>query len=312
MKLILALFLALVSLDTLACSCGGFKKVSAQDILYYDLILEGRVISVTEINSEDFYPAEKRVLVKILNQYFGNYKSDTITITTGVGGGDCGLSFKSNEKWLIFANSNNDENYASLCSKSIKRNFSNSIKYRNRKNYVNRYSHKTKHVKDKIQSYTIEGSLESGKPEGYWYRFNKKDTIEVIEFNKGVLNGAWIKYHERGNSKTIRHYKNGNANGYYEYYDDSGNLQTRTLYQDGLKHGSSVNYHDSGSVSRIGNYLEGKEVGEWKVYYESGTLKHLFYYNNQGEPIGTWKDFDEQGNLIESRNKEKAGNKTYE
>ena len=46
------------------------------------------------------------------------YKGDTvpsIDVTTGLGGGDCGVEFEVDQRYTVFASGPNDELYAGLC-----------------------------------------------------------------------------------------------------------------------------------------------------------------------------------------------------
>jgi hypothetical protein len=120
---ILGLFLfGLTSQKATACSCvgestveGGYKSA--------DVVATGEIINIetewlpdsTKIKEmvELGFPADsldkrlngyylKNVLVKVENVYKGNATTDTLTIYTGMGGGDCGFRFTEGQKYVIY------------------------------------------------------------------------------------------------------------------------------------------------------------------------------------------------------------------
>ena len=93
---------------------------------------------------------------------------------------------------------------------------------------------------------------------------------------------------------------------------------------DGVRHGEFILYYESGNVEMKGQIEHNKNIGEWKYYYESGELeskgffindrpdgKWLWYYlsgnikeegsYSGGIRIGLWKQFDEQGIIIDQK-----------
>ncbi|MER3329506.1 MAG: hypothetical protein RIF34_08020 [Candidatus Kapaibacterium sp.] len=105
-----------------ACSCvgeitveGGYKSA--------DIVTSGQVISIetewlpdsTRIKEmvELGFPADsldkrlngyylRKVLILVDTVYKGRNRSDTLTIYTGMGGGDCGFRFKEGQKYIIY------------------------------------------------------------------------------------------------------------------------------------------------------------------------------------------------------------------
>jgi antitoxin component YwqK of YwqJK toxin-antitoxin module len=47
-----------------------------------------------------------------------------------------------------------------------------------------------------------------------------------------------------------------------------------------------------------GYYLNGIPYGEFKGYHENGKLAYQFHWGKAGEPIKTWRAWDDQENLI--------------
>tara|TARA_R110002072_G_C7649294_1_gene508564 strand:- start:37 stop:564 length:528 start_codon:yes stop_codon:yes gene_type:complete len=120
------LLFGLISQKATACSCvgestveGGYKSA--------DIVVTGEIISIetkwlpdsTRIKEmvELGFPADsldkrlsgyyiKKVLVKVDNVYKGNSITDTLTIYTGMGGGDCGFRFIEKQKYVIYGDTN--------------------------------------------------------------------------------------------------------------------------------------------------------------------------------------------------------------
>ncbi|MCW8897355.1 MAG: hypothetical protein OQJ96_08055 [Flavobacteriales bacterium] len=116
------LFFDLTSQKATACSCVGESTVKGE-YKSADIVVTGQIISIetewfidsTRIKEmiELGFSADsldkkltnyylKKVLVKVDNIYKGNTTTDTLTIYTGMGGGDCGFRFKEGQSYVIY------------------------------------------------------------------------------------------------------------------------------------------------------------------------------------------------------------------
>lgn len=116
------LIFGLTSKTVFACSCVGESSVEGA-YKNSDIVISGQVISLTDEYLPDSasikemialgIPAEKidkrlngyylkKVLIKVDRVFKGQTTSDTLTIYTGVGGGDCGYRFKAGQKYIIY------------------------------------------------------------------------------------------------------------------------------------------------------------------------------------------------------------------
>lgn len=107
-----------------ACSCVGESTVESA-YNRSDIVVSGQVISTKDEYHPDSasikemitlgIPADKldkrlnghslkKVLIKVDTVFKGQTTSDTLTIFTGVGGGDCGYRFKAGQKYIIYGN----------------------------------------------------------------------------------------------------------------------------------------------------------------------------------------------------------------
>lgn len=253
MRFILLSFFTLVFFQTSACSCGGFDRVSLKDIIHYDFIFEGRVISDPTINKEGWID-RKEYKILVLKVFFGQTQKDTLTISTGLGSSDCGLNLDKGEKWLLFSNHDGKKYYSSICSKSQG---SNSSNYLITKIFLSKYQSKSAYVSDKIQGHKIQGHLVNGNPDGEWTVTKNSDTVELVNFSNGLLNGRWIQFHEKDKPSSIRDYKDGLLHGVYEYYNTEGVLRTKFSYSNGKENGACYEYYDSGEIYRKAKYSNG-------------------------------------------------------
>jgi len=107
------------------------------------------------------------------------------------------------------------------------------------------------------------------------------------------------------------------------FYPDGQNPESEGNYTDGLRAGYWKFFYENGQVSRDGNYTEGMTNGFFNVYFESGNIREAghydqcekegfwnYHYDNDAnqvqisgtyqddEPVGIWREFDEDGNEI--------------
>lgn len=114
-SLILILLCTVIPNKVFSCSCIGEISVR-RAVKYSDLVITGQVLSKEIIESRDtlnFGPKRNQYLrvftkyealykVLVLNKYKGKIKSDTVTIITGISGGDCGFNFEVGMKYIIY------------------------------------------------------------------------------------------------------------------------------------------------------------------------------------------------------------------
>jgi len=109
-------------------------------------------------------------------------------------------------------------------------------------------------------------------------KINRKDT-------KGKQ-GNWREFYADSSLFRDMRYKNDVLNGYYKEYDRSGKLIVALLYIDGI-------------IQENPEELTALRVR--REYYENGQVKLEGTYNYLGEEEGTFKSFDEKGELLEAK-----------
>ncbi len=155
------------------------------------------------------------------------------------------------------------------------------------------------------------------------YRDDKIYNIERINrFNeKGLKHGIWKFFNDDDRVIRIESYKNGLKNGYFKEYDLSGEIKTIVLYEEGRivkeeedEESAEAKYieerSDNGRLLKSGNYKEKVPIGIHKKYNEQGEVTETKFYDqkgnlvgegivdNKGYIVGTWKKYNEKGDLI--------------
>lgn len=86
---------------TSACSCAELPSAK-EEFERSKAVFSGKVLDINENRSLNGY-LSKSVLFEVDETWKGTDQSQ-IVITTGQGGGDCGIEFKEGEEYLVYAN----------------------------------------------------------------------------------------------------------------------------------------------------------------------------------------------------------------
>lgn len=120
--------------------------------------------------------------------------------------------------------------------------------------------------------------------------------ITIVEYNHGFVKkkeeinrknnlgkqGTWREFYTEGTLHIESRYKNNILHGYYKEYDKDGKLITALLYIDGI-------------VQENPEELALLDIR--KGYYENGQVKWEGTYNYLGEKEGTFKSYEDNGDL---------------
>ena len=127
-KISISIVLILTSMfnQIIACDCPTQPTVK-DAIKNSDIVITGKIISKEMINTKDtttnsmpFDRTEMKYTIVVAHKHKGEFKSDTLTIITGTGGGDCGFGFEVGKKYIIYGS--NDRNNNSQKPKKILKN----------------------------------------------------------------------------------------------------------------------------------------------------------------------------------------------
>ena len=138
-----------------------------------------------------------------------------------------------------------------------------------------------------------EGNFVNQKKVGVWKYFSDVDEKLVSEenFKNGLLEGKSITYYiDQGKPFEVVEYQKGVKNGEWIKYFMDGQIMTKALYVNGKLNGDFVNYDPDGTLIVKGQYSDGEMDGSWFFYDENGKLYREEMYNN-GVLIST-KDLD--------------------
>ncbi len=178
-------------------------------------------------------------------------------------------------------------------------------------------------------------TYENNKREGYGteyakdgrivtlYKYRKGTLLEKEKINRydkeGNKNLVWKDFYDGLKVKSEKYYINGALDGYYKEYDKSGSLVLTHLYRDGkmiqdlteseTQSTEKIEYFDDGTIKSSGFYVNDKPTGLHKQYSKEGnTIKaKIFndystivaegYVDDNGNKIGTWKEYNQEGIL---------------
>lgn len=117
-SIVIALVFVNLFIQANACNCVGEISV-LEEIKRSDVVFMGEVISQMEFGIRESLTniefKNKRVTLKVYYSYKGHLKSDTVSIITGMGSGDCGYIFKTGHIYIIYANY--ETKYFNFCEK---------------------------------------------------------------------------------------------------------------------------------------------------------------------------------------------------
>lgn len=141
---------------------------------------------------------------------------------------------------------------------------------------------------------------------GYYENGNVKI---VGTFKKGLPDGVFRQYDEKGNLDSAKVYSGGKLlrqgkmddqgreQGEWKEFYENGKLRAIGNYVDGKREGIWKFSHENDSLEQIGKFVKGKPEGEWKWFYPSGALRREENYK-AGKEDGNMKEYDEDGNVM--------------
>ena len=104
----------------------------------------------------------------------------------------------------------------------------------------------------------------------------KDGQVESIEnFKNGKLNGEFKEFFEDGSLSQIGTFKNGNMENVKVFYEN-GNLKFEQNLKD--RKGRYKGYYPNGQLEEEGEVFQGEKIGVWKYYNEEGKLSSEVIY----------------------------------
>ena len=124
--------------------------------------------------------------------------------------------------------------------------------------------------------------------------------IEIITYKKGFLNTREV---------LNRYDSQGRRNGYWKAFYDNFELKWEQYYKHGLRDGYYKEYDEKGNLKKIVKYVndveqivesETQPLQMQHEYYPNGRVRREVSFRG-GKREGTWREFDENGNVISSQ-----------
>lgn len=306
MKRLLIIFaLIFASPRLFPCSCIGFQSF----YWHYnnaDIIFKGQVLNIIEPTEPR--GRERKIVFKILDQYKGNFTSDTIMLKTGIGGGDCGLPIELNDVWTIFSS----RRQANVCNANIKLSGHDSSFVGHPFGIYNaRWIHEkltevskgeNKYIKEfnSKKQVIAEGQLTSKLAQGYWkYHFDYNvgmpgRTDQKTFYKNGVKDSTEYEYYKGNKIYTHRGLKDGKLNGKEIYYFPNGKIDMSRNYVNGVNDGEWKMFYKNGALRQRESYSNGVRQGVDLDLFENGDTSCVTYYNTNGKPLKTFCKYENQ------------------
>ena len=111
--------------------------------------------------------------------------------------------------------------------------------------------------------------------------------------------GQIVKKYKDGQVKSIENFKNGKLNGEFKEFFENGSLFQMGTFKNGDMKNIKV-FYENGNLKFEQNLKDRK--GKYREYYPNGQLEiegEVF----QGDEIGLWKYYSEEGNLLKTEYK---------
>lgn len=112
MKLLLMMLIGcLTSVSCYCCSCIGEisirKELKRSDMIFIGQVLSKKELSITDSLMPAISIKQTQYLFLVKGFYKGKCIGDTVSVVTGIGGGDCGYKFTIGSDYLIYSSYQN-------------------------------------------------------------------------------------------------------------------------------------------------------------------------------------------------------------
>ncbi|RRJ93846.1 hypothetical protein [Flavobacterium macacae] len=275
-------FLLFVGFNSYSCSCVGYGYSLPQAYNSAQIIFEGKIISIKEVDIEEEAGMHYELVFKIEKNLKGA-EGKTIKIYTHTQGTACGLrTRKVGEKWIIWAYISKERIYTSKCTNSklseeLKKEYKDLL-------YDLASSKEYKIWKDEEGNKIAEGKISNNLAEGKWIYYKKGFPQIDGNYISGKKDGEWIYYNVSENDSI-----------------DNSNKKLKIIYKENYKgnelNGISISFYENNKQKKITNYKDGAKNGFSISFYESGIIQLLAFYDNENQSIW-WQLYDEQTKLL--------------
>ena len=106
-------------------------------------------------------------------------------------------------------------------------------------------------------------------------KYNNGQVKSIENFKNGKLNGEFKEFFEDGKLFQIATFKNGDMKNIKVFYEN-GNLKFEQNLKD--RKGRYKGYYPNGQLEEEGEVFQGEKIGVWKYYNEEGKLSSEVIY----------------------------------
>lgn len=109
-------------------------------------------------------------------------------------------------------------------------------------------------------------------------------------------------------------YKNNEPNGEFKRWTGYGDLVLEGEYKNGKRHGTWTSYyggHFNKKKEAIRYYKDDLPIGDWEGWHFNGEKAFEEHYSDNGDSIGVWKKWDDNGTLVEENSCFHSNEKGY-
>ena len=121
-------------------------------------------------------------------------------------------------------------------------------------------------------------------------QFKKEKTNSNTQESVGISKEGELTY--KGD------FKDGKPEGLWTTFFPNGRPRWQGVKKDGLNHGSFTMWYEDGSKRMKGTYERGKKHGKSTAWHPNA-VKWLEQWHHHGTPVGLWRNWNNQGELID-------------
>lgn len=125
---------------------------------------------------------------------------------------------------------------------------------------------------------------------------------DSAKFNSFHHEGLLTRYYQNGQKMVQSTYTNGQRNGFTRLWYENGQLSNEEEVHNDLIQGRAISWYRNGQKWAQYTYVNGKWHGPYTVWYENGQIKEEGNYQDTFVPVGLWRYWDKNGNLIKEIN----------
>jgi antitoxin component YwqK of YwqJK toxin-antitoxin module len=127
-----------------------------------------------------------------------------------------------------------------------------------------------------------------------------QQSVDGLQFKQATSNTQTetsVGFSQEGHLTYEGDFKDGKPEGLWTTFFPDGKPRWQGIKKNGFNHGPFKMWYENGRKKLEGTYHEGKKHQSSTAWYPDGTRwQHKFY--KHGTPTGTWKTWDEMGNLV--------------